>query len=82
MAMLAVRWLAKMIVVVHLGQEIQFEIGTSPERWSEIVIDTETVVELKGNNVLYAVGKSPGASWVTVTGVRGGTRSALVIVPR
>lgn len=76
-----VLWLAQAVLIVPIGKAVPVEI-TPRQRVSEMTISDDRVVDTFGNNVNYLRGKASGVAWVTITGIRGGTRSALVVVPK
>jgi hypothetical protein len=78
---LLVLCLAQTVVVLPVGKSVPLKLH-SGEPVREIWISDDRVVDVGGINLWYARGKAPGVSLVTLTGVRKGTRSVLVVVPK
>ena len=70
-----------LFVVVPVDEMVPLGL-VPPQRVSEVLIGDERVVEVFGNNVTYVRGKGHGVSRVVLTGVNGGRRDVMVVVPK
>lgn len=76
-AHLIVLALSAFLVVVPVGKKAPLQF---PERVLETWVENNRVIDVDGNNLLYAQGLAPGSSWVILKGSEGTKRSYLVVV--
>ena len=67
------------VVIAPVGESVPFVEGM---RWKELLLDDDTVVDIRGNNQLYAIGKAPGIASAIFTLKDGQTRRFLFVVPK